>query len=141
MLFYLSPAAECFCLPAERGVMDLGSIFLVFHWCLSFSSPAVVGFPPVASGHRFGCCPLKSQAFLLPGDRGLCGVSVLTAVSSLQPALRGKLSQVCLSGHLYQPLVGFLVLGEPLQVCEAFDFSSSQVFTFTRAHAQSLAIH
>lgn len=69
MLFYLSSAAECFCLPAERGVMDLGSISLVFHWCLSFSSPTVMGFPPVASGHRFDCCPLKSQAFLPPGDR------------------------------------------------------------------------
>ena len=63
MLFYLSPAAECLCLPAERGVMDLGGISVVFHWYLSCPPPTVVGFPPVASGHRFGCCPLTRQAF------------------------------------------------------------------------------
>lgn len=37
ILFYLSPAAECFCFLAEIGEMDLGNISLVFHWWLSFS--------------------------------------------------------------------------------------------------------
>lgn len=140
MLFYLSPAAECLCLPAERGVMDLGGISVVFHWYLSFPPPTVVGFPPVASGHRFGCCPLTRQAFSpqVIGRCVECQPSLLFLLCS-QPHGGSFLKAV--SGHLYQPLVAFLVLGEPLQVCKAFDFGSSQVSTFTGAHGQPLAIH
>lgn len=67
-------------------------------------------------------------------------MSVLTALSSLQPAPRGNFLKA-VSGHLYQLWVVFLVLGEPLQVCEAFGFGSSHVSTFTGAQGQPLAIH
>lgn len=107
--FTLSPAAECLCLQQrERG--DGSGQHL-----------RVVASPTITSQLWWGfyqwpqaidLVAVHGQVRLFPpGDRLLFRVSTaLTAVSSLQPAPRGSFLKA-VSGHLYQPLVAFLVLG------------------------------